>query len=145
VSNVNWPAAQCVMTLPFIACSNYKLKTLLMGSTTSDAVIWNTPIYHMHTYSTLNVTHTLGQVRVLCPNPTPMHSLFPVGRTNKTCLIGGICDLAKNTWICLVTSAWMCVVTIGWMSFFSTCISSPVRPNSVKLDIPPLMIVVSNY
>jgi len=34
---------------------------------------------HVHTYSTPNVTHTLGPVTVLCPNPTPMHSLFPVG------------------------------------------------------------------
>jgi len=36
-------------------------------------------------HNTPDVTHKLGQVqaKVLCPHPSPMHSLFPHGRTIK--------------------------------------------------------------
>jgi hypothetical protein len=41
------------------------------------AFLWNMAIY-----STQNVAHLLGQVRlkIVCPNFTPMHSLLCVGR-----------------------------------------------------------------
>jgi hypothetical protein len=81
-------AAHLVMASALMAGSNIQTENFHYWFRTFDLDAC-TCMEHAHqiicTHSTPDVTHILGQVqaKVLCPHPSPMHSLFPRGGAIK--------------------------------------------------------------
>jgi hypothetical protein len=120
------------------------------------AFLCDMPIHHMHTL----YSRWLGKVqaKLLCPNLTPMHSLFPMGKVNKTTTslktYGSVLQIIIPTWS-LHNNLYSYVTTLT-INFSTTTFTLVVIPSSLtfwsllclyynKLDIPFLVDLQVNH
>lgn len=147
------------MIPPFVGSSYIKLKTSLPRSKIfhlHSCILCDMPIHYMHTL----YSRWLGKVqaKLLCPNLTPIHSLFPMGKVNKTTTslktYGIVLQIIIPTWS--LHNDLNSDVTTLTINFSTTTFTLVVIPSSLtfwsllclyynKLEIPFLVDLQVNH